>query len=137
MKIRYITAHGSAEWVEFDDRGRDNLTLAFEPYHNGAVVILDKIFPLKDGEVTIPFSVLADGEYAPRLESETGVFILESFIKQGKSLAVHYTDEDLIRRLIKRCYNLELAVYSLEERVGELERACHGHNIFDFERNKK
>ena len=137
MKIRYITGHGVAERIDFDNSEQDSLTLIFEPYHSGALVLGGKVYTLNDGEVTIPVKALQDGEYTPRLESEMGVYCAEGFTKQGRSISMLKLDEALVRRLLLRCYNLEKAVCSLEERVTELELACHGHKIFDFERKEK
>ena len=134
MKIRYITAHGMADLIEFDDSDRDTLSLVFEPHHVGAVIVGDKILPLKDGVAEISLSSLRDGEYSPRLESESGVYASEGFKKQGKSISVHRADENLIRRLVKRCYELEINMTKLVSRTEDLEKACYGHKIFDFER---
>lgn len=137
MKIRYITSHGVAERVEFDAYERDILTISVEPYHNGAVVLADKFFTLADGVAEIPMRSLPDGEYTPRIESEDGIFIAESFTKSGMSIAVKEADEKLIRRMLERCHALENELYSLKKRTEKLEDVCSGHNIFDFERKEK
>ena len=137
MKIRYITLHGVAEWIDFNDDGQDVLTLSFEPHHNGAVVINDKFFVLNDGEVTIPITALPDGVYSPVLESDMGVYCVESFTKHGNGVSVSKSNETSIRRLISRHCNLEKRVTELTEKVNKLEDECHGHGIFDFERKEK
>ena len=137
MKISYLTSRGVAERISFDTKERDTLTLAFEPHHEGAVLLGGRVFPLHNGEVSIPMTELTDGEYSPRLESEAGVFIAEGFNKAGRSVTPSDTEESVIRRLISRCYSLEDRLICLERRVSELEIACTGHKILDFERKEK
>lgn len=134
MKIRYRTRHGMAEWVYFEDCECDTLTLLFEPHHSGVLLLGGKILTVKDGEVSISKSALSDGKYTPRLESEDGVYTVEGFTKSGDTVSLDKADEKLVRALLLRCYNLEDAVSSLEEKVAALEKVCHGHKIFDFER---
>lgn len=136
MEIRYKALHGAAEWVEVTDNVQDMLTLSFEPYHNGVLLLGGKLFALHNGEVTIAKSAISDGEYEPRLESDHGVYALERLTKIGDNITLNKTDETTIRRLITRYHRLEKAATSLEEKVLKLEKACHGHKIFDFERNK-
>ena len=137
MKIRYKTLHGVAEWVESNDLDPDMLTLSFEPYHKGVLLLGEKMLTLNNGEVTIEKRAIANGNYTPRLESESGVYTVEGFTKQGKSITLHHADEMLIRRLLLRCHHLEEKVTGLEEKVSGLEKTCHGHQIFDFERKEK
>lgn len=137
MKIRYITSHGMAKWTKTDNSEQENLTLCFEPYHNGMVVLDGKMFKVKCGEVTIPMKNIPDGEYTPKLETESGVYSVEGFIKQGNSITAFKSDESLIRYLLLRCYNLERSLFAIGERVAKLEEVCHGHKIFDFERKEK
>lgn len=136
MKIRYITSHGIAEWVEFNEGDRDTLIFSFTPQHAGALLIGGKILPLCEGEVEIPISSLRDGEYSPRLESDSGVYAVESFTKHGKSITLK-DDGSLARRLLKRCYGLETELADLRARTKKLEISCNGHQIFDFERKEK
>lgn len=137
MKIRYKTLHGVAEWVECNDLDPDMLTLSFEPYHKGVLLLGGKMLTLNNGEVTIEKRAIANGNYTPRLESESGVYTVEGFTKQGKSITLHHADEMLIRRLLLRCHRLEEKVTGLAEKVSGLEKTCHGHKIFDFERKEK
>ena len=136
MKMRYITTRSRAIRIEFEYVENDALTLTFTPKHTGAVVLGGRILPLVDGEVRIPLSALADGDYAPRLETEEGIFLGESFTKRGKSISVPECDEELIRHLATECSELGNELDALKKRVGELERAYIGHNIFDFERKE-
>ena len=134
MKIRYKTRHGMAEWVHFEDCDRETLTFLFEPRHNGVLLLGGKMLTVKDGEVSISKNALYEGKYTPRLESEDGVYTVEGFTKSGETVSLDKADEKLVRVLLLRCYNLEDAVSSLEEKVTALEKICHGHKIFDFER---
>lgn len=137
MKIRYKTLHGVAEWLECNDLDPDMLTLSFEPYHKGVLLLGGKMLTLNNGEVTIEKKAIANGNYTPRLESESGVYTVEGFTKSGESITLHNADETLIRRLLSRCHRLEEKVTGLEEKVSGLEKTCHGHQIFDFERKEK
>ena len=137
MEIRYKTLHGVAEWVECSDQDSDTLTLSFEPYHKGVLLLGEKMFTLNHGEVTIEKGALANGNYTPRLESERGVYTVEGFTKHGESIALHSADETILRRLLMRCHRLEEVAASLEEKVSKLEKTCQGHQIFDFERKEK
>lgn len=136
MKIRYITSRSRAVRVEFEYTEGDALTLVFDPRHTGAVVLGGRILPLVGGEVRIPLSILADGDYTPRLETEQGIYLAEGFTKHGKSISVPDGDEDLVRHLASECYGLTNELDALKKRVGELERAYVGHKIFDFERKE-
>ena len=137
MKIRYITSHGMAEWIDCHEETDEMLTLLFEPYHNGAVVINGKIFTVKNGEAHIQIASLSDGYCSPTLETDHGVYCVEGFTKRGKSISVSKSNESTVRRLISRFYNLEAAATKITEKVERLEKVCHGHNIFDFERIEK
>lgn len=137
MKIRYVTSHGVAERISFEDGEADTLTLVFEPAPTGAVVINGKIYATKDGEVKIPLAMLADGEYKPTLESEGGIYLVEGFKKQGRSIILPSSDEAAIRRLILRCYKLEREMAAMKKRTRALEKTCSGHHIFDFERKEQ
>lgn len=136
MKIRYITSRSRAIRVEFEYVEKDTLILAFEPRYTGAVVLDERILPLVDGEARIPLSTLRDGDYAPRLETEAGVYLAEGFTKRGKSISVSDIDEELIRAMVSECYGLANELDALKKRVAELERTYIGHNIFDFERKE-
>jgi hypothetical protein len=136
MKIRYITSHGIGVRSEFEYAERDTLILAVEVRHVGAIVLDGKIFALNDGEVRIPLSTISDGDHIPRLESEIGIYALEGFTKRGKSISVHDLDEATVRRSITWCCSLEKELSCVKERLAKLEKACSGHNIFDFERKK-
>ena len=137
MKIHYITSHGAAERIDFNDGDGDTLTLCFEPHLKGAVILGDKVLPLKGGEAEIRLNTLKDGEYLPRLETESGIYRAEGFTKRGAGITVPRANETAVRRLILRCYTLEKELHLLKERTEELERLCAGHHIFDFERKKK
>ena len=137
MKIRYKTLHGVAEWVECSDLDPDMLTLSFEPYHKGVLLLGEKMLTLNNGEVTVEKRDIANGNYTPKLESENGVYTVEGFTKHGENITLHHADEMLIRRLILRCHRLEEKVAGLEEKVSGLENTCHGHQIFNFERKEK
>ena len=136
MKIRYIASRSRAIRVEFEYVEKDALTLTFEPHHTGAIVLNGKILPLVNGEVRIPLATLKDGDYAPMLETETGIYLVEGFTKCGKSISVPEADEELIRALASECYGLANELDALKKRVAELERTYIGHNIFDFERKE-
>ncbi len=136
MKIRYITSRSRAIRVDFEYVEKDALTLAFDPCHTGAVVLSGRILPLTNGEVRIPLSTLADGNYAPRLETEQGIYLVEGFTKHGKSISISDCDEELIRHLASECCELSNELKALKKRVVELERTYIGHNIFDFERKE-
>lgn len=136
MKIRYVTSHGRAERIDLEYGENDRLVLSFGKDTVGAVLLGGKILPLTEGEARISLSALADGEYAPRLESEEGIFVAEGFIKRGRSISVHDADESLIRRLVERCYGLERELEDTRARLDKLELACYGHKLLDFERKE-
>ena len=136
MKIRYLTANGRAERVSVEYEDNDHLTLCFDTHSTGAVSLGGKIYPLSDGEARINLKLLTDGEYIPKLETEDGIYVAESFVKRGKSIGVQDADDALIRRLVERCYILEGDVKLMRTRLDKLERVCCGHNIFDFERKE-
>ena len=123
-----------AEWTDFDDDGSCELSLLFGSEHNGAIVIGDKFFRVTKGEAKLDLSLLANGEYAPRLESDKGIFYAEGFTKSGAGIVMNSSNEELIRRLVGRCYSLENALRSLESRLSAIEKEHQGHRIFNFER---
>lgn len=136
MKIRYIASHGRAEMIELEYAERDALVLSFGKDTVGAVLLGGKILPLTEGEARIRLSELADGEHTPRLESEDGFYVAESFTKRGRSICVPDADDSLIRRLVERCYGLECEIKEARSRLDKLELACYGHKILDFERKE-
>ena len=134
MKIRYIIAHGSAEWVDFDPRGKDELTLKFNPRCSGTVRFGTDIFILKDGEVALPTAALRNGKNTPRIECELGAVAVSPFIKSGRSIAMAEDHGKAVRAIIRDCFELVKARDDLEKRVTQLEDLCKGHDIFNFER---
>lgn len=136
MRINYITSHGVAEIVSFDECDRETLTLCFEPSQSGAVILDGKIHALKRGVCSIPLVLISDGEYAPRIESDMGVFTAEGFRKSGKGVVTSSPDDMTVRRLLSRCYTVERELSNAQRRIAELEKTCQGHNIFNFERKQ-
>ena len=136
MKIRYIISRSKAIRIEFEYVEKEALTLTFVPKLTGAVVLGGRILPLVNGEVRIPLSALADGDYTPRLETEQGIYHAEGFTKRGKSIAVHDANEELIRTIASEFYGLVNELDNAKKRIEGLERICVGHNIFDFERKE-
>lgn len=136
MKIRYVTSHGRAERIDLEYNDNDTLVLSFGKDTVGAVLLGGKIRPLTEGEARISLSALADGEHTPRLESEDGIYVAESFTKRGRSISVHDADEPLIRRLVERCHALERELEDVKTRLNKLELACYGHKLLDFERKE-
>ena len=136
MKIRYVTSHGRAERIDLEYVEKDSLVLSFGKDTVGAVLLGGKILPLTGGEARISLSALADGDHTPRLESEGGIYVAESFTKRGRSISVHDADESLIRRLVERCYTLEGELQEVRSRLDKLELACYGHKLLDFERKE-
>lgn len=136
MKIHYIISRSRAIRIEFEYVEKDALTLTFIPKLTGAVVLGGRILPLVNGEVRIPLSALADGDYTPRLETEQGIYHAEGFTKRGKSISVPDANEELIRTIASEFYLLANELDNVKKRVAELEETCVGHNIFDFERKE-
>lgn len=137
MKIHYITQHGVGEWSQIKTEDPDVITLTFTPASDGALTLRGRAYAVKGGEVSIPARELPDGEYRPLIEADSGRYELEGFIKQGKIISMLGTEEKVIRRLIKRCRELERSLDSQKERIERLEALCVGHNIFNFERKEK
>ena len=137
MKISYITQHGYAELINIEEGERNLITLKFIGIASGAVTLGALVYTLKGGEVTIKKSDLPSGEYHPRLECDTGIYIAEGFSKSGDCVAPLKTEESVIRRLLKRCNVLESSLDAIDKRVNALEIAYKGHNIFNFERKEK
>ena len=136
MKIHYITQHGVAEWTEIYREEPDVITLSFSPSCVGAITLRGKVYAVNGGQVNIPTRALANGEYRPVLESDTGRYALEGFIKDGDNVSMLKTEESTIRRLLKACRELKESRDDLVERVERLEDLCTGHNIFSYERKK-
>lgn len=136
MKISYIISHGVAEWVEADTVTDNVLTIKLKPSCDGSLVIGSTVYPVKHGEVFIPIGALRDGEHRPRLEYSDGVVTLSPFVKKGRSVSPKECDAEVIRRLVKVCYELEIRLKSAESTIAQLNEMCTGHNIFDFERNE-
>ena len=137
VKIVYKTLHGIAEWITKEDDKEDELRIEFSPKCNGAVTLSDIKAEVKDGYITLPLRALPSGVYHPKLEADTGVFLLEGFYKEGNEVTMLETEESVIRRLVKRYYKLESENADLCERVARLEAMCRGHKIFDYERMEK
>ena len=56
MKILYLASRGRAERIGVEETEKDVLTLSFSPHVVGAVLLGEKILPLKDGEASVPIS---------------------------------------------------------------------------------
>ena len=137
MRIHYIISHGVAEWVETDSGDTDTLVLIFEPRYNGALVDNGTVYPINNGEVSIPRLALCDGTHRPRLECECGVIEVSPFTKSRREIAPSENGGENVRRLIKSCYETEKRLKKAEATILRLEKMCEGHNIFNYERNKK
>lgn len=134
MKITYITSHGTAEWVATSKTDDSILHIQFTPECNGAITLGGIAYEVKHGSVDIPLGALQNGEYRPKLEADTGVFIAEGFCKSGHDVSMLPTEQAVVRRLVSRCYTLEKMCDALDKKVSHLETLCQGHRIFDFER---
>ena len=137
MKIRYITSHGIADMVEFDPEDDGFIRLELDRHTRGALTLGGTVYTLTEGEASVPVAALRDGEYAPRFETEDGIFTADSFTKSGSEIIPRKADESLIRRLLSGYARLKKKFDLLEERVGELEKTCRGHDIFKFETERK
>ena len=137
MKIRYLTLHGAAEWSHFDDSDRDMLLIDFTSPIDGIIAIGDRSYTLSGGKVTIPISEIKTGEHRPVITCDGGIFIAEGFVKDAKGIRMMKTDEETVRRLVKRCHALEKTCDVLAKKVAHLEQLCQGHNIFNFERTEQ
>ena len=137
MKISYETLHGVAERIDYCSDSEDGLTVVIKPECNGVMTLGTGKFAISEGISTIPYASLPDGEYVPRLETDTGIYIAEGFTKCGREIHIPRTDEKTIRRLIVRSHALDKKCTQLEEKVRQLELSCLGHNIFKFERKEK
>ena len=134
MKISYIIAHGVAECVNFTSHDSSTLSFRFKPEYNGALIIGNQIFEVKNGCTDIDTVSLGDGEYTPRLECDGGCIAVRGFIKSGRAVSVLKSDEETVRHLVKSCFALERSRLELSERIAELEHLCKGHAILNFER---
>ena len=132
MTIHYITSHGIGEWTSLGRSDDDFIHVQFTPECNGALTVGTKTFEVKDGRVSIPLSSLKSGEYRPRLEADTGVYVIEGFSKNGYEITMLPTEESVIRRLVSGYHTLEGICDGLEKRVARLEAMCQGHRIFDY-----
>ena len=137
MKISYITHHGVAEWLNFEDDGSDMLTISVNPKAEGAITVGSNILIMKNGEARITKSALPSGEYSPKIECDNGVFVAEGFTKLGRVILPMKTSEGRIRALIRRTHRLEELTEQLIGRITALEDLCRGHDIFDFERKEQ
>ena len=137
MKIHYITQHGVGEWTKIHTEDPDVITLTISPLCDGAINLRGKVYTVKGGQVNIPTRTLANGEYYPILESDTGRYALEGFVKDGGNVSMLKTEESTIRRLLWTCRELQKSHDSLTERVERLEALCTGHNIFNYERKEQ
>ena len=136
MKITYITSHGIAEWVATSKTDDRILHIQFKPECNGVITVGTVAYKVKSGSVSIPLDALKNGEYQPRLEADTGVFIAEGFCKNGYDVSMLPTEQSVIRRLVSRCHTIEKNCDALYKKVSHLETLCQGHRIFDFERTE-
>ena len=137
MRISYITSHGIAEWVSASKCDDGFLNIQFTPKCNGAITLGVTTFNVEEGRASIPLSALTNGEYRPKLEADTGVFIAEGFYKNWCEVSMLPTEEIIIRKLVSRYHTLEKTCDTLREKVAHLEAMCQGHSIFDYERMKK
>lgn len=134
MKISYIISHGVADFVGTEKTGGDEIILKFEPKYSGTLTLASHRYEVKKGEVKISVGTLTDGEYRPKLECEAGVISLTPFTKRHRDITQKETDSETVRRVIRRCYDLEKKLSETEKRLAQLEGVCRGHDIFNFER---
>ena len=102
MKISYITSHGIAEWVNFDAKDEEMITLAIDKSVGGALTLGGKVFTLSGGEAHVPTDALPNGNHTPIFETDCGTFKGESFLKSGRTISMKPADEILIRRLVAK-----------------------------------
>ena len=132
MKITYITHHGVAERIKFDQTAPNTLELEFIPTDTGAVTLGGQSLTLKGGRTSIALRSLPDGEYEPRLDTDGGVFIAEGFGKSGKEIIPRRNADEVTSRVLVRALELERRCDEMTKKLAELDTRCQGHNIFNF-----
>lgn len=137
MKITYITHHGVAERIKFDQALPDALELEFIPLDEGVITLGAQSLTLKGGRASITLHSLPDGEYEPRIDTVKGVFFAEGFGKSGKEITPRRNADEVTSRVLVRALELERRCDEMTKKLAELDAKCQGHNIFNFERKDK
>lgn len=130
-KINFVLNEGVAEWTSATDDAARTLKLSFSPCADGYIRMGSTVYTVKDGEVLIPLSALEDGVYSPRLECEGEGFRLESFIKANGLIKPLPTEEETLRRLVRKCRDAAERITLLENNIEELKKKTEGHRIFN------
>ncbi len=130
MRIGYIILSDYAERVHACDDSTAALTLSFTPASDGYITVAGKQYRLKHGEAKIPYSDIPSGTHSPVIDTNGSGCIAEPFIKSSSAVEIPNTEDDIIRRLLKRCRMLEESVSTLKSKTERLEKISEGHRIF-------
>ena len=112
--IIYKRIFGAYEISDIEEGAGCDVTVKFEEAFDGILVIGDSDFSVSHGIAKINGEKLTDGVKYPKLYTDGGKEMLESFTVKGGAIIRHNPDTDCIRRLQKE-------VSELSERVSELE----------------
>ncbi len=136
MRIVYRLTAGLGEREEVIDDGDEQIKLSFIPSIDGFLFIGEKMHRVKNGCIILYPKSFTTGICRMRLEADGGVYPLEPLERIGSCIRIPKTEDEVIRKMLKRFIILEGRYLSLQKRIEALEVLCNGHHIFDFERTQ-
>ncbi len=134
MRIVYRLTAGLGERDEVFDDGDEQIKLSFIPSIDGYLFIGEKMYRVKNGSIILYPKNFTTGTCRMRLEADGGVYNLEPVERIGASIRIPKTEDEVIRKMMKKLIILEGRCLSMNKRIEALEVLCNGHHIFDFER---
>ena len=124
-KITYSLRNGIGEWTTYAPVRNKMLEIVFPSETEGKLKVGDKCFSVSRGITSFKLSDIYDGTHFPILYTSKGRYLLEGIKKEGDLLEPLPTNEETIRRMISRIYELELKCALLEKQVVELDTAIN------------
>ena len=121
--IIYKIVAGFGECRKIHGISADTVRVEIDGVSEGFLSIGEMSCRIKNGVGRIHLDLLADGEYAPVLFTETGVIRLEKILKCERGIRRADTDEELITRALARLERAERDICELRDRLASAESA--------------
>ena len=126
-----IEIYGNEAEITSFKPGSCELSIKFSAPIEGYLSIDDKAFVISKGKCIFKTSTLADGKLKPKLITNSGILVLPTLVKDGKTISPLPYGDEFTRRLSQRERELEKRVKELENEVSRLIKSVYGTKLFD------
>ena len=131
MTLIHVDIYGNeGEITSLIDDASGSAEFIFNEKPDAFLVFSAVSAPIHDGKCRLDISSIPDGEYTPRVITESESIPLTPVIKAQKHLRVASCDDTYIRALSQKLRALEKRSAAAEERIEELYKKVYGTSLF-------